>query len=423
MIDINVFRNDAKLLRKNMKQRHESDKIVDDVIALDNNWKTVLKNVEQLKAKRNTVTREISQLKKQKKNADSKIKSMRKIGDDIKKLDTEAKHFLKQRVDLQMRTPNLLYASVPFGKDDEDNVELRKIGKVPKFNFTPKGHVDVAPALGFDPERAAKVAGAGFNYLTGDLALLDQAIQKFTIDFLSKKKKYTLVHPPLMMNRKSYSGVTDLGDFETVMYKIEGDDLYLIATSEHPMAAMYADEVLDKKQLPIKFCGFSPCFRREIGSHGKYAKGLYRTHQFYKIEQFIFCEPKDSPKYHEELQKNVEQLYKELEIPIRVVNVCTGDIGTVAAKKYDTEGWYADGKYRELGSNSNCTTYQSVRLNIKYQDGSEKKHVHTLNNTAIATGRTMICLIESHQQKDGSVKIPKALWKYTGFKVIKPKKK
>ena len=423
MLDIKIFRENSGIIKESQRKRGESTKIIDDIIALDSQWRKALRKVEEIKAKRNAVSKEINNLKKKGKKADAKIKEMRKVSDEIKKLGSQVNDLLKNRIDLQMRTPNILHKSVPHGKDEVDNVEIKRIGKAPKFNFKPKGHVELVNNLGYDAERGAKVAGAGFNYLIGDLAILDQAIQRFTVEFLTKKKKYTLVHPPLMMNRKAYEGVTDLGDFETVMYKIEGDDLYLIATSEHPMAAMFMNEVLDKKKLPIKFCGFSPCFRREIGAHGKYAKGLFRTHQFYKVEQFIFCEPKDSWKLHSELQKNSEELYKALEIPIRIVNVCTGDIGTVAAKKYDIEGWFADNKYRELGSNSNCTEYQATRLNIKFLAGKEKKFVHTLNNTAIATSRTIICLIESHQQADGSIKIPKALWRYTGFKVIRPKKK
>jgi seryl-tRNA synthetase len=422
MLNIKLFRENPELIKSNQKKRHESDKIVDNIIGFDNKWRSALKKVEMLKAKRNKVSQEINQSKKSGKSAASKITEMKRVADDIRKMDETANNLLNQRINLQMRIGNILHDSVPYGKDDNANVEIKKIGAVPRFSFTPKGHVDLVGPLGYDSERATKIAGAGFNYLIGDIAVLDQAIQRFTIDFMIKKKKYTLIHPPLMMNRKAYAGVTDLGDFETVMYKIDNDDLYLIATAEHPMAAMFAGEVLTKQSLPIKFCGFSPCFRREIGSHGKYSKGLYRTHQFYKMEQFIFCEPKDSWKFHEELQKNSEELYKALEIPIRVVNVCTGDIGTVAAKKYDIEGWYADGKYRELGSNSNCTEYQATRLNIKYLDGKDKRYVHTLNNTAIATSRTMICLIESHQKKDGTIKIPKVLWKYTGFKEMTPKK-
>jgi seryl-tRNA synthetase len=218
-----------------------------------------------------------------------------------------------------------------------------------------------------------------------------------------------------MMGRKPYEGVVSLDDFESVMYKIENEDLYLIATSEHPIAAMFMNETLELKDLPLRFCGVSPCFRREVGSHGKYTKGLFRMHQFNKVEQFVFCHPRDSWKIHEEIQRNAEDLYKALELPYRVVNVCTGDIGILAAKKYDTEIWMADGQYREIGSNSNCTDYQARRLNIKFREREGMPpagFVHTLNNTALATSRTMMAILEVHQQRDGSVLIPRALRPY-----------
>jgi len=256
----------------------------------------------------------------------------------------------------------------------------------------------------------------GFFYNKEELALLDLALQKFAIDFL-RKRGFKLIVPPYMMRRKPYEGVTDLGDFESVMYKIENEDLYLIATSEHPMGAMFMNEVIDKKDLPIKFCGLSPCFRKEVGSHGKYTKGFFRMHQFHKIEQFIFCHPEESWKFHEELQRNTENMFKMLGLTYRVVNVCTGDIGVIAAKKYDTEIWMADGEFREVGSNSNCTDYQARRLNIKFREKEGQApvgFVHTLNNTGIATSRVMIAIIEQNQQKDGSVIIPKVLRDYMG---------
>jgi seryl-tRNA synthetase len=246
--------------------------------------------------------------------------------------------------------------------------------------------------------------------------MLDQAILRLAIDHLVGKG-YTLVEPPLMLQRKPYEGVTDLADFENVMYKIEGDDLYLIATSEHPMAAMHMDEILEAKELPIKLVGVSPCFRREVGAHGKYTRGLFRMHQFNKVEQFIFSLPEDSWKLHEELQRNSEELYKGLGLAYRVVNVCTGDIGIIAAKKYDTEVWMADGEYREIGSNSNCTDYQARRLNVRYREKegvAPAGFVHTLNNTALATSRTMLAILEQYQNKDGTVDIPEILRPYMG---------
>jgi seryl-tRNA synthetase len=218
-----------------------------------------------------------------------------------------------------------------------------------------------------------------------------------------------------MLRREAYEGLVDLADFENVMYKIENDDLYMIATAEHPMGAMYRNEVLDKKELPIKFVGISTNFRREIGAHGKYTKGLFRVHQFNKIEQFIFCLPDDSWKLHEELQKNSEALYEGLGLHYQTVNVCTGDIGSIASKKYDILVWMADGNFRESGSNSNCTDYQARRLNIRYRDKEGQApvgFVHTLNNTALATSRTIVAILEQYQQKDGTVKIPKVLQPY-----------
>ncbi|MDH5702926.1 MAG: serine--tRNA ligase, partial [Aigarchaeota archaeon] len=275
-----------------------------------------------------------------------------------------------------------------------------------------------------DSERAGKVAGSGFYYLTDELALLDYAILRYAIDFMMQRG-YKLVEPPFMMKRKSYEGVTDLADFENVMYKVEGEDLYLIATSEHPMAAMFMNEVLNKADLPMKLVGVSPCFRREVGAHGKYTKGLFRMHQFNKVEQFIFCLPEDSWRFHEELQTNAEDLYKSLGLHYRVVNVCTGEIGSLAAKRYDIEIWMADSEFREIGSNSNCTDYQARRLKIRYREKEGQKpagFVHTLNNTAIATSRTMMAILEHYQQKDGSVRLPEALKHYMGGieKILRP---
>jgi seryl-tRNA synthetase len=311
---------------------------------------------------------------------------------------------------------------VPFGKDDKDNVEIRRWGKPPQFDFEPKSHVEILSNLGMlDLERAAKISGDGFYYLKGDLVLLDLAIQRLALDLL-RKRGFTIVEPPFMMRRKAYEGVTDLADFESVMYKEEDEDLYLIATSEHPMGAMFMNEVLDRQQLPIKFAGISPCFRREVGSHGKYTKGIFRVHQFNKIEQFVFCTPEQSWQIHEELQKNSEDLYQALGLHYRVVSVCTGDIGSIAAKKYDTEAWMADGQFREVGSNSNCTDYQARRLNVRWREGEGKPvegFVHTLNNTALATSRTMIAIIEQFQQKDGTVVVPKVLRPFmNGIEII-----
>jgi len=414
MLDIKLIREHPEIVKKDLKKRREKDKIkwVDDLLKYDKKWRELIQKVNDLRRKRNIVTQEIAQLKKKGKDVKAKMKEVKEIPNKIKKLEVQVKEYKKKSNSILMKLPNILHESVPYGKDENDNVVIRTWGKPPKFDFKPKGHLGIALNLGLiDAERAAKVSGHGFFYLKNELVLLDFAIQKFAIDFLMKRG-YTLIEPPFMINKKAYEGMIDFEDFEMVTYNVAGTDLYLIATSEHPMGAMFMNEVLDKKNLPIKFVGVSPCFRKEVGTHGKYTKGLFRMHQFNKVEQFIFCLPEQSWKLHEELEKNSEELYQKLGLHFHVVNVCTGDIGTIAAKKYDIEVWTVDGKFREVGSNSNCTDYQARRLNIRFREKEGQApvgFVHTLNNTALATSRTMMAILEQFQQKDGSVIIPKVL--------------
>jgi seryl-tRNA synthetase len=414
MLDIKLIREHPEIVRKDLEKRCEPEKLemLNNLIQYDIQWRKLLAEANELRHKRKVITAEIANLKKKGKDASKQIEEAKNIPQEIKTLETKVAEYREKADLLLLKLPNILHETVPFGKDENDNVVERLVGNPPKFDFTPKSHVEIASDLGLiDFERAAKVAGHGFYYLKGDLARLDFAIMNYTIDFL-RNRGYTLIEPPLMMHRKPYLGVTDLEFFGDQLYKIENDDLYLIATSEHPMAASFMDEVILQKDLPVKYVGVSPCFRKEVGAHGKYTKGLFRVHQFNKIEQFIFCLPENSWKFHEELQKNSEDLYTGLGLHYRVVNVCTGDIGIIAAKKYDIEVWMADGTYREAGSNSNCTDYQARRLNIKYREKEGQTpigFVHTLNNTALATSRTLIAILEQYQQKDGSVIIPEAL--------------
>ncbi len=414
MLDIKLIRENPEIVRNNLKKRGDLEKIkmLDDLIKYDEHWRRLLTKVNELRHSRKVLTAEIASLKKRRENASRQIEEAKKIPQDIKKMEKQVEEY-KEKVDLfLLRLPNLLHESVPFGKDESENLVVKIVGKPPHFDFKPKSHVEIALNLSLiDFDRAAKVAGHGFYYLKGDLARLDYAIMNYTIDFL-QKRGYTLIEPPFMMRKKPYLGVTDLEFFGDQLYKLQNEDLYLIATSEHPMAATFMDETIDKEDLPTKFVGVSPCFRKEVGAHGKYTKGLFRVHHFNKIEQFIFCLPEDSWKFHEELQNNSEALYESLGLHFRVVNVCTGDIGIIAAKKYDIEVWMADGTYREAGSNSNCTSYQARRLNIRFREKAGQApagFVHTLNNTALATSRTMIAILEQFQQKNGTVIIPKVL--------------
>ena len=422
MHDIKFIREHHDLLRKDLEKRQDKAKLewVGDILRYDEEWRKLNKLAEELRRKRNEVSQKINELKKKKEDAAAFLNEAKEIPNKISEIEDKTGKIKEKMLYLQMRLPNILHESVPYGKDEKDNKVERVFGKIKKtdFEILPHGEWIQNNFLG-DFDKAAEVAGKGFNYLIGSLALLDQALMQFAIAKLVKKG-FLLVEPPFMLRREAYEGVTDLADFETTMYKLQGEDMYLIATSEHPICAMLMNESIEEEKLPVKYCGISACFRKEIGSHGIDEKGLFRVHQFNKIEQFIFCKPEDSWKFHEDLITNAEEIFKELGIPYRVVSVCTGDIGTVAAKKYDLEVWMPrEDSYKEAVSCSNCTAYQAARLNIKYKKGSEKEYVHTLNSTAIATGRAIRAIIENFQQKDGTVKIPEALWPYMhGVKVL-----
>jgi len=419
MLDIKLVREHPEVVRSNFEKRGDPEKLklLDDLIKFDKEWRQLLTRLNELRQRRNVITEEIARLKKEGKDTSQKVEEAKNIPKEIQRLEAQVEERKEKVNQLLLRLPNLLHESVPVGKDESANEIIRVIGKPPKFDFEPKNHLEIAENLGLiDAERAAKVAGHGFYYMKGALVLLDFAIIRYAIDFMMKRG-FQIVEPPFMMHKKAYMGATDLETFEDQLYKAEGEDLYLIATAEHPLAALFMDEVIEKKDLPKKFVGFSTNFRKEVGAHGKYTKGLFRMHQFNKVEQFVFCLPEDSWKFHEELQKNAEDLYKGLGLHFRTVNTCTADIGNLAAKRYDVEVWMADGEFREVGSNSNCTDYQARRLNIRYR---EKKgmapagFVHTINNTALATSRTMMAILEQFQQRDGSVLVPKALRPYMG---------
>jgi len=417
MLDIKLIREHPEVVRKNLEKRGDLGKLkmLDDLIRYDREWRQLLTKTNELRHRRRIVTEEIAKLKKEGKGASEKVEEAKNIPEEIQKLEEQVEERKARVNNILFRLPNLLHESVPLGKDESANVVVRVVGKPPKFDFEPKNHLEMAQNLGLiDAERAAKVAGHGFYYLKGALVLLDFAIMNYTIDFMMKRG-YALFEPPFMMHKKPYMGATDLETFEDQLYKVEGEDLYLIATAEHPLAALYMNEVIEKKDLPMKLVGVSTNFRREVGAHGKYTKGLFRMHQFNKVEQFVFCLPEHSWKLHEELQKNAEDLYTNLGLHFRTVNVCTADIGNLAAKRFDVEVWMADGVYREVGSNSNCTDYQARRLNIRYREKegmAPAGFVHTVNNTALATSRTMMAILEQFQQRDGTVMIPKALRPY-----------
>ncbi|MBI2112638.1 serine--tRNA ligase [Candidatus Woesearchaeota archaeon] len=422
MLDINLIREHPQLIKASEKRRKHNPELVDKVLSLDETWKKELKVKEDLNRKRNVVSEEINQAKKKKDNktAEKKIQEMREIIDTIRQQEDKADAALKKRNEVLGSIGNILHESVPEGKDDSENKEIRVVGKKTEFKFPLKDHIELGLELDLmDLDTAAKNSGARFYYLKNEAVLLGKAIQLFAIDRLLKKG-YNLIQTPLMINRAALEGGVNLKDFAETIYKIEGEDLYLIATSEHPLVALKRDITLQEKDLPIKIVGVSTCFRKELGAHGRDDKGIFRVHEFNKVEQIVYCKPEESYTFFNELQKNAELLFKELEIPFRVVQICTGDIGNKQALQYDIEAWMPGqnekkGAYREVTSCSNCLDYQAVALNTKLKrDDGTKIYVHMLNNTAITDTRTIIAILENFQTKDGTVKIPKALWPYMG---------
>jgi seryl-tRNA synthetase len=418
MLDIRFIRAHPEIVKADLQKRNDPEKIgwVDDLLRKDARSRELKVETDTLRQRRNTIARDINAAKKAGLDGKDLMTEASALPQKIRDCDAEQEEIREAIHNYLMRLPNILHESVPAGKDDSENVEIKKIGTLRSFDFELRNHGQLASDNNWaDFERATKIAGAGFYFLKGSLVLLDLALQRYALDLL-ERKGFTPVIPPYMINRSSYEGVTDLADFEKVMYKIDGDDAYLIATSEHPIGAMYRDEIFEEKDLPLRLAGISPCFRREIGAHGLDTKGLFRVHQFTKVEQFVFCRPEDSWTIHEELLANAEELFLDLGLPYRVVNICTGDIGTVAAKKYDIEVWMPrENAYKEVVSCSNCTSYQAVRLNIKVRDKSDfesKQHIHTLNSTAVATSRVIRAILENNQQRDGSVEVPEILRPY-----------
>ena len=421
MLDMEVFREHANLIRADHDKRDIPHDSIDEVIRLDEEWRKSTFETDQLRRLRNVAARGIADAKKDgdTKTVDKIMKEVSDIGDKIKQLASYSDECISKRDSLRMRIPNILHDDVPIGEDDQKNTLHSLHGEKRDFDFSPRNHNDLIEMNNWvDQARGAKIAGSRFYFLQGDLARLEMALQQYSADFLMERE-YTLVHPPLMMNKEAYEGVTDLGDFETVMYGINPDPYYLIATSEHPLTAMRMGEIIEPSDLPVKLVGVSPCFRREVGAHGLSDRGIWRVHQFTKVEQIIICKPDESWNYHEELLKTATDLWDSLNLHYKVVNICTGDMGTVAAKKYDLEAWLPGaGEFKEVVSCSNCTDYQANRLKMRYRTSEGNSAVHTLNSTAVATSRALVAIIEQNQNSDGTVEIPSALIPYMNGKRV-----
>ncbi len=416
MLDPKLIKDKPEII-KNMLRSRALEFDLEGLVESDQKRRELIIKTDELRKKKNQIAVTISEKKKTGQDISSILIEMKNISNELTKLESEQNEIEKKYLKLASSIPNLIHESVPIGEDDSANKEIKKWGNIPKFDFKVKDHIDISEDLDLvDLERAAKVAGARFYYLKNDLVRLNQALINFGLDFLAEKG-YSIIQPPYMINRESMEGAVIAEDFEEVIYKIQDEDLYMIGTSEHAMAAMHSKEIIEGKEIPKKYAGISPCFRKEAGAHGRDQKGIFRVHQFDKIEQFVFSKPEDSWKEHEKLLSVAEEFYQKLEIPYRVMLLSTGDTGNISAKTYDIEAWMAgQNAYREIVSCSNCLEYQARRLKIRFRDktNEDTQYVHTLNSTLIATTRVLVAIMENFQTKDGHIRIPEVLQGYMG---------
>jgi seryl-tRNA synthetase len=418
VIDLRLLREDLESVRAAYARRGGVDGL-DDVVALDERHRGLLAEVERLRADQNRSSKAIGQASADERPA--AIAKAKELSDRIKEMEPDLEGLTAELQRAAAGLPNLPHESVPEGLTEDDNVVEREEGTKPEFDFEPKEHVEIGERLGiFDSDRGAKTSGSRFVYLTGKGVILELALVRFAVDFCSQRG-FTPVVPPVLVREQAMYGTGFLPADEHEYYRVERDDLYLVGTSEVPLASMHADEILKEADLPIRYAGFSPCFRREAGTYGKETKGLIRVHQFDKVEQFSFAHPDASWDEYDAIRANQEQILQALEIPYRVLVMCAGDLGYPAAKKVDHEAWIPGAaRYLELTSATNATDYQARRLQVRFRGGGETRLVHMLNGTACAVGRTVVALLENHQRADGSVSIPEALRPYTGFDDITP---
>jgi len=422
MLDINFIRNNPDKVKQAIALKHENAASIDRILEVDTQRRSMIHACEQLKSKRNEKSKEVSELKKKGQDASSIIEETKKIGDDIKSIEEKQKELDSQITNLMLRIPNIPAADVPIGKDEKDNVIVRAWGQRKTFDFTPLPHWELGSILNIlDPERASKISGSGFILLKGLGAKLERALFSFMLDVHTSEHGYTELFPPFLVNRTSMTGTGQLPKLEEDMYRTAADDLFLVPTAEVPVTNMHRDEILSYKDLPIYYTAYTPCFRREAGSYGKDTRGIIRVHQFNKVELVKLVKPETSYDELESLLGNAEKILQLLGLEYRVSKLSTGDMSFAAAKCYDIEVW-APGlnKFLEVSSCSNFEDFQARRINIRFRDEEGKlRFVHTLNGSGLALPRTVIALLETYQQKDGSIVIPDVLQPYMGgIKVI-----
>ena len=414
MLDLKLIRSDPERVKMALARRGAAEQ-VDALLGLDARRRELLPEIEGAQAERKTLSKQIGEAKQRGEDADEAMGAVQRLKDRIESSKGELEQVEADLGRVAAALPNLPDADAPDGMTEEDAVVLREVGERPSFDFEPRDHLEIGTELGLiDIESAARLSGSRFAYLKGDLVMLELALVRFALD-LVRGEGHEPVVPPVLVREEALEGTGFLPGDRDQIYEVPKDDLFLVGTSEVALAGLHADEILEAGQLPLRYAGFSPCFRREAGAAGRDTRGIFRVHQFDKVEMFSFVEPAESAAEHERLLAIEERILAELEIPYRVVNVAAGDLGAPAAKKYDCEAWIpSQGRYRELTSCSNTTDYQARRLNCRYRpaDNEAIQAVHTLNGTAVAVGRTMIALIENRQERDGSFTLPNILYPY-----------
>jgi len=423
MLDIKLFRENPDLIRRSEKKRFRGIENVDKVIEYDTKWRDGLKKLNELRAERNKLSKSFNETRKRDKEELEILQiKAKEVSREITMLEPQISEFIEKRDQYRYKVGNIVDEDVPVSETEEDNLLITEEGIIPSFNFEPSNHVDLIEGVdGAEFKSASEISGSRFYYLKADMVYLNMALLKFAMDILSEKG-FTPFQTPFFIKHDVIKETAELADFEETLYKVEGEDLYLIATSEQTLAALHRGDIIDERTLPRKYCGISSCFRREAGSHGRDTLGIFRVHQFEKIEQFVFCSEEDSKNIHQELLENAEIIYKKLKIPYRIVSIVSSELNDNAAKKYDLEGWFpGSNNYRELVSCTNCTDYQARKLNARcgiQGDSNSLKMCHTLNSTAVATERTICCILENYQQEDGTIRIPEVLVPYMNGKTM-----
>lgn len=421
MIDIRLIRENPALVKENIKKKFQDEKLelVDEILELDKKWRAEKKKADDLRSLRNKTSEKINSLIKEGKKEEAKkfIKQAGEIPDKIAKAEEKEKKLWNKLLEILMKIPNIIHASVPIGKSDAENKVIEVLGEPKVFDYEIFNHAELAEKMnGLDLDSSRKTSGQGFYFLKGDLARLHSAILSYAKDFMIEKG-FVYCIPPLMIREEVVKGVMSFKEMDAMMYKIEGEDLYLIGTSEHSMIGMFKEKVLNKKEIPQKLTSYSPCFRKEKGAHGVEERGLYRVHQFEKQEMIVICEPEQSYEWYEEMLNYTAELFRNMDVPVRKLECCSGDLADLKAKSCDIEAWSPrQRKYFEVGSCSNLTDAQARRLGIKINGGNGNYFAHTLNNTVVASPRALIALMENNQNKDGSINIPKVLRPYMGGK-------